>query len=158
MSPGQQTGESCQSPGGRALAPAGKEHKAAGLRGPAVFALGRSAVPPRLLRPPAVPSHRGTENMLMLVADGFYFRSIRRSDTYTAMVSPCEGQGLHLASQSTLAAATGLALHARKGRGGGKKEKLKFLSDLIYLNKYKYNFYIKLFTDKEPSQTQTGDL
>lgn len=96
--------------------------------------------------------------MLMLVADGFYFRSIRRSDTYTAMVSPCEGQGLHLASQSTLAAATGLALHARKGRGGGKKEKLKFLSDLIYLNKYKYNFYIKLFTDEEPSQTQTGNL
>lgn len=80
--------------------------------------------PPRLLHPPAVPSHRGTENMLMLVADGFYFRSIRRSDTYTAMVSPCEGQGLHLASQSTLAAATGLALHARKGRGGVRRKNL----------------------------------
>lgn len=46
--PGEQTGESCQPRGGRALAPAGKEHKAARLRKAAFICipLGRSGVPP----------------------------------------------------------------------------------------------------------------
>lgn len=55
----------------------------------------------------------------------------------------------------TFAAWTGLVLGGKKG---GEKKKIKFSSDVIYLNKYKYKFYIKLFTNKPPSQTQTTDL
>lgn len=108
--------------------------------------------------PPSRPESRGTENMFVLVADGFYFHSLRRSDTYTAMLSPYEGQGLQRKAPSLLR----LGWHFMGGRGSrggggrGKKKKVKFSSDFIYLNKYKYNFYIKLFTDKQPSQTQKG--
>lgn len=115
-----------------------------------------------LLRPPAVPRHRKTENMFLLVADGFYFHSLCRSDTYTAMLSPYEGQGPQRKAPCPAGPPSLLRLgrHLTGGRGsrGGKKKKIKFSSDLIYLNKYKYNFYIKLFTDKQASQTQKGDL
>lgn len=142
----QQPGESCQSPGGRALAPAGKEHKAAGLRGPAVFAFRPERSPP-LLRPPAVPSHRETENMFLLVADGFYFHFFGRSDTYTAMLSPYEGQGLQRKAPCPAGSPSLLRLgwHWTGGMGesGGKKKKIKFSSDRIYLNKYKYIYLYK---------------
>lgn len=159
----QQTGESCQWPGGRALAPAGKEHKAAGLRGPAVFAFRPERGPPPP-PPPSRPESQGNRKHVLVSSRWLLFSLFTQiwhiyNDAFTVRRTRTAKKST-LPSRSTFTAATGLELDGRKreSEGGGKKKKIKFSSDLIYLNKYKYNFYIKLFTDKQPSQTQKGDL
>lgn len=90
---------------------------------------GQRGVPP-FLRPPGGPSHRGTENIFGLVADGIYFYSLRRSDTYTAMLSPYRGlrRNAPRPSQSTFVAWTWLALG---GEGGGEKNEFFCLISFI---------------------------
>lgn len=96
------------------------------------------------------PESEGNRKRVGAGAHGTDLGSVRGSDTRTR-ACPVQSTAKELALPQA-----GLGWHlGQKKIKKRRKKKTKLSSDLIYLNKYKYKFYIKLFTNKPTSQTQT---